>query len=152
LVPGIPPDLDALCVELLSREPHDRPTGEEILARLESRPAPAGPQQPRRAALLGGRRRHPAALGDALHATRAGRGVAMHVHGPSGMGKSALVQCFLDDLAERADVVILMGRCYERESVPYKALDALVDALSRYLGRLQPLEAQALLPRDVQSL
>jgi hypothetical protein len=63
-----------------------------------------------------------------------------------------LLQSFLDEQIERGDAVVLAGRCYERESVPYKALDSLIDSLGHYLGRLPRAEVAALLPRDVGSL
>ena len=59
----------------------------------------------------------------------------MRVSGRAGMGKSALAQAFLDR-AEQGGAVVLRGRAYERESLPYKAVDSIIDALSRYLVHL----------------
>src|SRR5690606_5365974 len=78
--------------------------------------------------------------------------VTIHVHGRSGMGKTALVRRFLDALRRRGEVVVLEGRCYERESVPYKAFDSLIDALARHLSRVPPERAVALLPPEAQDL
>ena len=47
---------------------------------------------------------------------------------------------------------MLAGRCYERESVPYKALDHLVDTLAQYLKRLPPPVLRTLTPDDVNAL
>ena len=66
--------------------------------------------------------------------------------------RAPLLEHFVDRLIQNDDAVVLAGRCYERESVPYKALDSLIDALSRYLKRLSISDAQALLPRDLASL
>jgi serine/threonine protein kinase/tetratricopeptide (TPR) repeat protein len=165
LASGVPEDLNALCVELLRRRPEDRPAGHEILHRLrstgatdhqapeETRAHPfAARSDPAQPVTLFGRQRHCEALEHAFEAMRLGRTVAVYLHGPSGAGKTALFQNFLDQRLKRGDAVVLAGRCYERESVPYKAFDSLIDALGRHLARLPAREAAAVLPRDVGSL
>ena len=64
------------------------------------------------------------------------------------MGKSALAEQFIAEL-DRRDVVVLRGRCYERESVPYKGVDGVIDSLSRFMARLPDKDAAALLPFHV---
>jgi eukaryotic-like serine/threonine-protein kinase len=155
LASGIPEDLNGLCMELLQRDPKARPTGQEVLHRLGQPTAglPASPAQPvRPRPLFVGRQTHLQVLSEAFAEMRQGQTIAVHIHGRSGAGKSALVQHFLDGLGEREEAVVLAGRCYEQESVPYKALDSLVDALSHYLGHLPLADAQALMPRDVLHL
>jgi len=155
LVPGVPEDLDRLCMELLRRRPEERPSGREILARLgvaDPEAASAGAGLPTRAHVFVGREEPFRALADAFDATLEGRPVAIWVRGRSGLGKTALVRHFLDWVRERHRAVILAGRCYEHESVPYKAIDDLVDALTRYLLALPRADAAALLPRHVGAL
>ncbi|HEY3124634.1 MAG TPA: protein kinase [Thermoanaerobaculia bacterium] len=154
LVSGVPEDLDQLCCELLRRDPRLRPDGAEIVQRLggqlprsESPSARADARAP-----FVGRQRHLAQLLDAFRKAEQGQAVTVALHGGSGMGKSALVRRFLDTLRPSQRVVILAGRCFERESVPYKALDSLMDVLSSYLKRLPTSQAEALMPRDVLAL
>jgi hypothetical protein len=154
LVPGLPHDLAHLCADLLAVRPADRPTGEEVCRRLRgesNRSSYTVPLVPAPSAFVG-RAQHLHALEDAYRALAGGRTVAMHVHGRSGMGKSLLVERFLSGLADRDDAVVLAGRCYEQESVPYKALDSLVDALTRYLVRRPDAEVAELLPPEVAAL
>ena len=76
-----------------------------------------------------------------------GESACVYVSGLSGIGKSTLVRRFLRDLVnERPDVVVLAGKCYELESVPFKAFDSLVDALGRWLRGLSFDAADALTP------
>jgi hypothetical protein len=74
------------------------------------------------------------------------------VSGPSGIGKSTLVRRFLGQIVASHDVVVLSGRCYENESVPYRALDGVVDGLSRRLASLPADDVEGLLPPDAAAL
>ncbi len=143
-----------LCVDLLRHNPEFRPSGSEVLCRLGSsseEPQPAR-HTPQSGALLVGRGRHLEVLDSAFEVVRRGQAAAVFIQGRSGNGKTWLAHRFLDGLIERDRAVVLTGRCYEHESVPYKALDGVIDSLSHYLRRLSELEARALMPRDVLSL
>ncbi|MCU0963035.1 MAG: AAA family ATPase [Pirellulaceae bacterium] len=64
----------------------------------------------------------------------ADRGVSCAlVHGPPGIGKTALVDFFLRRFDGRPEVVVLRGRCHERESLPYRAVDNIIDELTERL-------------------
>jgi hypothetical protein len=154
-VPSLPADLAELCDQLLARDPRRRPTGEEVLRRLgRVRPAPELGRGARPdAGRFVGRERELDALRDALAKVRGGSPAAVCVHGPSGMGKSALVRHFLAAIGRDVpDAVVLEGRCYERESVPYKSLDSMLDALSATLARAEQHRVERLLPGDIGSL
>ncbi|MDB4965403.1 MAG: ATPase/protein kinase family protein [Myxococcales bacterium] len=154
IAPDAPPDLDELCQELLRRDPEARPNAREVLRRLGvdtgAIDVSSGPST-RSGANFIGRGRQMTVLADAFLASRRRLNVVF-VHGRSGMGKSALIRRFLDGIEERDDALVVTGRCYERESVPYKAVDSVIDALSQYLARLPRLEAEGLMPRDVPAL
>lgn len=92
------------------------------------------------------------ALVEALTSVRRGCPVVVEVHGRSGMGKSALLATFMSTLSRGGETVLLSGQCYEQESVPYKAVDAVIDALCRYLMSLDDMSAALLMPRDVRAL
>lgn len=155
LVMGLPDDLATICEHLLRRDPTTRPTGPDLLARLGVRL----PTSPIRVAgqtvddvPFVGRTSQLQALAEAFDAMLAGRPVVCRVHGRSGQGKSTLIARFLMDIAEQRDAVVLTGRCYEQESVPYKAVDSLVDALTRYLMTLGREELDLLTPPHTAAL
>ncbi len=152
-VDGVPPELDALCTSLLHRDPARRATGREILRRIGAvrSSAPAGMFSSSAKALVG-REPQLRALREAFELARTGHPVAVHVSGRAGMGKSALLQHFLDGLVEHEEAVVLRGRAYERESIPYKAVDAVVDALSRHLMHAPDNEGTIAMPQGMRGL
>ena len=154
IAPTAPPDLAHLCQQLLQRVPDLRPTGaqvRELLGGATSDQALPGDEFLSSSIFIG-RTEQLARLRAAVELSRS-QTVVVFVHGRSGVGKTWLMQHFLDDwLAHDQQAVLLTGRCYERESVPYKALDGLVDSLSRYLRRRPVQETQPLLSADVPYL
>ena len=158
LVPETPQDLSDLCLELLARNQAQRPSGREILARL-GEPAGTGPAAPGQGrvsvseAMLIGRRPELEALRQAFEASLAGKAATAMVQGGSGMGKSFLLRHFLWEIQrENPKAVVLAGRCYEQESMPFKALDSLVDALTHYLLGLPQAKLVSLLPLSMPYL
>lgn len=154
LAEGVPSDLEEMCRALLSREPGKRPSAEQIVSIVGAPPNEQDTSAPRlhETAELVGREAEMQELRDAYALAKAGRPTVVRLVGESGAGKSALASRFLEELAISDRAVVLHGRCYEAESVPYKAFDRLIDQLTRYLRRLPPVEAAALLPRDVAAL
>jgi hypothetical protein len=151
----VPDDLSRTCARLLRRDPEERLSGARALQRVGRRrdaAAAAGPDEPMREIPFVGRRWQLELLRESFQATRQGRAAGVYVCGPSGIGKSALVRSFLGRLPAGPPAVVFTGRCYENESVPYKALDAVVDSLSQYLVALPRPDAQAVVPREVAAL
>jgi hypothetical protein len=105
----------------------------------------SGPTGAARKAGLVGRTGERAALDHAFAEAAGGRPTSAYLRGVSGAGKTTLGQRFLADLADRGDGVVLAGRCYEHESVPFKAFDSLIDALTDHLLTQPPEEVAPLL-------
>ncbi len=155
IITDVPPDLDALCCDLLQVDPAARPTRGEIMRRLAVPTRPDSPvlardllltTMPRQ--MFVGREAELGVLRSALAECDTGTSVTMLIEAESGMGKSALAEHFVAGL-DRRDVVVLRGRCYERESVPYKGVDGVIDSISRFMTRLPDKDAAALLPFHV---
>ncbi|MGZ3454679.1 MAG: serine/threonine-protein kinase, partial [Polyangiales bacterium] len=154
LVPEIPDDLSDVCMALLRPEPELRPTGAELLRILE--PArvdePKAPGDFALRSFFVGRQHELSALEHAYRRARGGQRTVTHVHGASGIGKSTVVRRFLRGVHSVERARVLRGRCYERESVPYKAFDGIVDDLGELLRGMHGEQIEALVPQYVGEL
>ena len=125
-VPLLPPDFGALMDRMLSASPAGRPTALEVAEAItgsQSQPAAHG----RRLGFIG--RAEPLLrvterLGDPTP-----RGRLVLVTGASGVGKTALVDEAVGRAA-MAGTTVWRGRCDERERVPYRAFDQIIDDLA----------------------
>lgn len=153
LADGVPADLNDLCVALLDPAPERRPSGEEVLARL-GRSGSRAPRLTRgaRPEALVGREAQVGLLRNAFDDARHGRLVNVFVRGDSGCGKTALINEVLNRLVERGDALVLRGRCFEQESVPYKGFDELLDGVVRVLETWEPHLLGRVLPEHIGEL
>jgi hypothetical protein len=146
--PEVPAAWSQLCLQLLAREPGSRPGAQEVLRWLgeeaAARPQPAGDFFGREAVL--------SRMLQACESARAGSAQVVELDGPAGYGKSTIVAAFADTVSRRyPDALVLRGRCYEHESLPFKALDAMMDDLSRQLRHMGSV-LEPLLPPEIAAL
>jgi eukaryotic-like serine/threonine-protein kinase len=152
---GIPRELESLCLDLLAADPRRRPTGADVLRRLGTRSEP-----PAAAARLGreqpffGRRAELELLGGELARVVADRAPRLaFVYGEPAIGKSTLVDQFAIEVRTRTtDALVMYGRSYRSESLPYKAFDGIVDALASAIQAMPRVEAERVTPRDASLL
>jgi serine/threonine protein kinase/tetratricopeptide (TPR) repeat protein len=74
------------------------------------------------------------------------------ISGCSGEGKTSLANAFLNSPRRQTACLLLPGRCYDRESVPFKAIDCWIDPLVGFLLARPQNELSAWLPRDIPML
>lgn len=158
LAPGVPADLERLCLELLAFDPDVRQRAQATLEAalpLEAtrrRGASHTTVSLHGSAPFVGRAAERAALHRALAARRA---LTVVVQGDSGVGKTALVRAFSDEAASEG-ALILSGHCRAQESVPFKAFDGVIDQLAHHLSPHGEADAPdrvaPLLPPDVALL
>lgn len=154
LDPEVPADLNAICMGLLQRDPARRWDGADVLLQLRGErgvPLATPPAAAPRTEFVG-RDSYLARLESTWLTVKDGTHAAVYMHGPSGIGKTALLHHFIDQKARDPRLVLLQSRCYEHESMPYKGLDGVVDGLSRYLLALPPAEAVSLVASDAGTM
>ncbi|WP_372894425.1 protein kinase [Stieleria sp.] len=139
----VPADLAALVDALLQRDPDRRPTAEQLSKSLgveaestiqaSTDEDSTGLNRPPVESLIG-RESQLSQLEAAFSAgQRQHQPIMALVQGKSGEGKTALIKTFLQRLRRNQDVHLFSGRCYDRESVPFKAIDSLIDPLVAFL-------------------
>jgi predicted ATPase/predicted Ser/Thr protein kinase len=144
--PEVPAGLDALIEAMLHKDARMRPTAAEVEAtlaalpgqhRVRVTPAPARPSVRREPEL--------AALHAAFAAAEAGRGSLVCVTGEPGIGKTTLVEDFLEELAGTARACALgRGHCSERLAGT-EAYGPVLDALGSLLRSAARLSVSRLL-------
>lgn len=155
LAPNIPDDLNKLCEQLLQKDPKNRPSGQEILNLLDLSDNTKDNLKNNLSLdkLFIGREDCLEVLTNAFQAINLESSSIVYVEGRSGLGKTALVRHFLEQLKVKIpNISILSGRCYAQETVPYKAFDSVIDLLSQYLKHIPSKKLEKLLPTEILAL
>lgn len=158
--PSCPIDLADLCTDLLRIDPARRPQGPAVLRRLGVEAPRAGSDPALRTAIPAaksspfvGRTDELRELQRAFDDIDSFVTVTAFVHGESGIGKTTLIRHFIQTIeSAHHNVVVMAGQCREHEAVPFKAVDGIIDALSRYVCRLPDLAAAEVVPQNAALL
>jgi eukaryotic-like serine/threonine-protein kinase len=136
-LPGAPADLTSLADDCIRRDPLDRPYDSEILRRFGFAKADLGRPERKRPRLtqLIGRSRDVKTL---LSWIADGDSSVICLYGWAGTGKSALLDEVLDRVRAEQNAFIVGGACQAWESVPFNAVDVIVDSLARELRHQRP--------------
>lgn len=132
LLPGLPADLCALADRCIERDPARRPSSTEILAAFGSAlVAPDVDRDHDRLPELVGRGRELRTLMKHVSQFMHTQSGVVLLHGSPGVGKTSLADQLLDEVRAKTDALILGGRCRGWESLPFNAIDAIVDSVAR---------------------
>jgi hypothetical protein len=153
--------MQSLCMKLIHRDPNRRPAGAEILAHLGVVPGTRTLAATGRHPAVGtkgvvGREAELQVLQRAYLEMCKGSLAVTLVQGTSGIGKTSLVETFIErrlPIGPRSSVpLVLRGRCHEREALPFKAFDSVVDSLTNHLTKLGDDDLSYVLPDGILQL
>ena len=132
--PAVPEDLDELLNKLMSPDPAQRPSAAHVAHLLRADPEEVAPMTLSQQVV--GRSTELAQLRRLLDDVASPRLIL--ITGAAGIGKSTLMQSSLSHLRPE-ETLVWRGFCYERERVPYRAFDAIVDDLADALSASERL-------------
>ena len=133
LAPGTDPELSGLAMQMMRKRPSQRPTARQVRRLCEqdrtvlSVEIGAGDTAPARAPFIGREAEVHRVLGHLLEVPLGGP-LMVVVEGISGIGKTRLAEEVLVRVKARGSRCF-SSRCFEREQIPYKALDSVMDQL-----------------------
>ncbi len=155
---GVPESMAHLVHSLLDPDPSHRPNGDALLAYFQSGrgrsvayPTNLLPAPSHRTHFVG-RQSELARLHQVLNERERSEPRIVTVSGASGIGKSELMRQFSEETARGTKVLVVQGHCQPHETVPFNALDGVVEGLARFLKEAPTEDLVRLLPPDADAL
>ncbi|MEE2787031.1 MAG: serine/threonine-protein kinase [Myxococcota bacterium] len=128
-VPGSSPELILVCMALLKKDPLQRPSAREALEMLHAQTDFHSPVTEFIGRVPARRQLH-----SALSEVQSGEGRFVLIEGESGVGKTALVECFTRE-ARLFGASFFTGTCVQRDHVPMRGLDTIVERMAEAYRR-----------------